>query len=206
MTTKKNLVTGFLCLYAFLISLAFVFRNSIVWPKSVPSQIAMTRLDLEEIYNGESQSDPISYNNLLVYAVRINEISSSLNQAIKRSNLNLPPVRLYSSELSYKSPGRSWIAVNDDLILIFLYHDVSSTLSANEILAIAVHELGHTILGHKNPGSIYQRNTEHEKDADKFAVDSGIDPMILISAISKLAADDEERSERIAALSNLNKN
>ena len=199
MAIKRSLVTGGLCLYAFLISLAFIFNSSSVWPKS-NSQIAMTRLSLEElVYEGGAKSDPIGYDNLLVYAVRINEISSSLNRAIKKSKLNLPPVKLYNSELSYKSPGRSWIAVSEDLILIFLYHDVSNILNTNEILAVAVHELGHTVLSHKNSGLIYQRSIENEKNADKFAINSGIDPNTLISAIDKLIAEDQEKTERIAA-------
>lgn len=204
MNARKNLVIAILCLYAFLISLAFIFNDLNFWSKPVPGQISMIRLDLEElVYKGETRTDPIAYNNLLVYSIRINAISSSLNQAIKRSNLNLPPVKLFNSELSYKSQGRSWIAVSDNLILIFLYRDVSSILNANEVLAVAVHELGHTVLGHKSLGSTYHRNLKDEKNADKFAVDSGIDPNTLVSAISKF--DEEFKTERVSALAQLQK-
>ncbi len=205
----RGWVISFLCFYALLVSLALVLSNSIVqsWPKSVASPIPMIKLDLEELVSKEqTQSDPISYNNLLVYAVRINAISSSLNKAIKRSGLNLPPVKLRASELSYKDKRRSWFAVNDDFILIFLFKDISNTLDASEVLAVSVHELGHLILGHKNSNLTDKRDINYEKDADKLTVDSGIDPLTLISAISKLAADDEEKSERIATLIQLYRN
>lgn len=171
--------------------------------ESVSGPMPMTRLELEEIYPEEGESVPINSVSILVYSVKINEISSSLNDVIKRSKLKLPPVRIYDSDLSYKAPGRSWIAVNNDLILIFLFRDVSSVLNANEVLAVAIHELGHTVSGHKKTGPGNIRNVDYEMEADKFAVDSGIDPKTLISAINKLAFQDEEKVKRIVALTQL---
>lgn len=206
MTTKNKLVVVLLCFYAFLVSLAFVFNLGLP-PKIINDQISMTRMDLEELNSkGKVNSSPMSFDNLLVYSARINQISSSLNQAIEKSKLNLPPVKLYNSGLSYKTPGRSWMAVGDNLIIVYLYYDVSNILDSNEVLASAVHELGHAVLGHKKSLSIYERNINYEIDADKFAVESGIDPKTLISAINKLAAENEEKTKRVTALTGLETN
>lgn len=196
----------FLCLYASLISLALVSSLG-SQPKTINDQISMTRMDLEELSSkGQVNTSPMSFDNLLVYSARINQISSSLNQAIEKSKLNLPPVKLYNSGLSYKTPGRSWMAVGDNLIIVYLYYDVSNILDSNEVLAAAVHELGHAVLGHKKPTSIYDRNIDHEIDADKFAVESGIEPKTLISALNKLAAENEEKTRRVTALTGLETN
>jgi hypothetical protein len=153
---------------------------------------------------GKLSSVSIDEDNLLIFSIRLNEASSLLNRKIKEANLNLPPVELFDSDLSYKSPGRSWIVVSNDLILIILYRDVLSSLDPDEIQGVVLHELGHVALGHLiSPLSAEQRDTQMEKDADNFAVDSGINPDVLISAINKLAPESDEKSQRIASLVNI---
>ena len=199
MISKNNFIIGFLVLYGFVISLALIFGSKNIRPKYIRnSPVSVARLELNEL--GSQSSGPINYDNLLFYAIKINEISISLNKAIRKSNLDLPSIKFYNSELSYKSPGRSWMVVSDNTIIIFLYKDVSSVLNADEVMAVAVHELGHFILDHRTSDLVYKRNTAHEIAADKFAVDSGISPVLIISALNKLSPDNYEKSERILAL------
>ncbi len=186
-----------------------VIKNSVTRPQAAIKQMPITKLNLKELVSkGPVSSEPMSYDNLLVYAVRIKAISSSLNKAIKQSGLNLPPIEIQESHLSYKDKdngeARGWISQYDDVIILVLYHDVSDILDSNEVLAVAIHEISHAILGHKS-GPNYQRNIIWEKDADQLTVDAGVDPMTLIAAISKLSADNEEKVERIAALAQLHK-
>lgn len=158
-------------------------------------------LSLMDLDNHEDPP-PINKNDILIFASRMNKVAQSLNRAIKKANLDLPTVRLYESSLSYKVPGRSWIRFQEDLIVIYLYQDVASVLTINEVQAVAVHELGHKILGHiRSPGHLLPRNIQEEKDADKFAVELGIQAKFLISAIEKLGEEaSREKIERIAIL------
>ena len=143
--------------------------------------------------------------NLLVLSIRVNEASSSLRKKIEDANLNLPPVVIYDSDLSYRTPGtrRSWILPDKDngLITIVIYRDVLSSLNSDEIQAFALHDLGHFILNHPS-GPLTRRNVSMEEEADKFAIDSGIDPKVLTSAINKLVRDSDEKQERLRLINN----
>lgn len=144
--------------------------------------------------------------NLLGLSIRINEASTSLHRKIKEANLNLPPVELFDSDFSYKTPGRrmSWIVTNRDnsLITIVIYRDVLAPLNSDEIQAFALHDLCHLVLGHldDNPLTRKPRNVQMEKDADKCAVDSGINPKVMVSTINKLVPDSDWRVQRLNAL------
>lgn len=203
MGARKVVIVAVMGFYTILLCLALFLSSAAFWLRQPSNDgISSIRFELpESVKSGKDHSEPINRDNLLVFAFRINAISRSLNDAIKKSGLNLPPVKLYNSELSYKNPGRSWIAISDDFIVIFLFSDVANTLNANEVLAVTVHEIGHAVMGHTAPVSYYYRDIKKEVDADKFAVDSGVDPRFLISALNKLAPDDHEKQERITALS-----
>ena len=185
--SKSNVVLLTLAA-SFLISLLFfyfIYYGTFAKRESVNDKISAVSLEQD---------------NLLVFAVRVNEISKALNDTIKESKFNLPPVKIFDSNLSYKDPGRSWVVFSDDLVLIVLYRDVVSALNQDEIKAVAVHELCHVILGHVSFNPLEKRDINKEKNADECAVNSGTDPYVIISAIAKLASDGEEKSERISAL------
>lgn len=202
MGARKTVIVAVMGLYTILLCLALFLSSAAFWLRQPSNDgISSIRFELpESVKSGKDHSDPISRDNLLVFAFRINAISRSLNDAIKKSSLNLPPVKLYNSELSYKNPGRSWIAISDDFMVIFLFSDVANTLNTNEVLAVSVHEVCHVILDHKSSVLFYYRDVRKEIDADKCTVESGIDPKLLISALNKLAPENYERSERITAL------
>ena len=186
MSNTHNFILGVLVLYAVVVSTALLWER-------------------ERSYS-ENNIYPISHDNMLIFSIRVNEISNSLNETVRKTNPEFPKIKFSNSSSSYKSPDQSWIMISDELILITLFRDVASVLNSIEVKAVAVHELCHVILGHIETNPLLQeRSIRKEKDADNCAVNSGIDPNTLVSAIRKLAPEGEEKSQRISVLSfNLN--
>lgn len=188
MNKKHNFVIAALVLHAIVVT-AFLF-----WGYGRTIYSAGSDGGDDSIY-------PITHDNLLVFSIRVNEISNSLNATMRKTNPELPQIKFSNSNLSYKSPDRSWIIISEELILITLFRDVVSVLNSIEVKAVAVHELCHVILGHMeiNP-LLNERSISDEVDADSCAVNSGVDSNALVSAISKLAPEGEEKLKRISAL------
>lgn len=183
MERKYKFVVAVLVLHAIVVSLILVFN----WSR-------------ERVFNPDDIY-PITHDNLLIFSVRVNEISNSLNKMIKKTNLELPEIKFSNSNSSYKSPDQNWIMVNNELILITLFHDVASVLNSAEVQAVAIHELCHFILGHKETNPLLQeRNINKEKEADKCTISFRVNTQVLISAITKLSLVEEEKLERTSAL------
>ena len=146
-------------------------------------------------------SSPLGEGGLLVIAVAIDDIADSVSKTVQKDNPELPPIELWDLRSSYKTSNR-WMAVSDNLIIIFLHADVSSILTKKELEAAVLHEVGHVKL--KHVGRIhYTRITQEEIDADTFAVKSGAEIGALISAINKLSPDNDEKVARLTALEHL---
>jgi len=153
--------------------------------------------------NKENATRPLGEGGLLVVAFAVNDISSSLSQSIEKNNPELPPIQLRDIGISYKDSD-SWITVNDNLIIVFLYSDVANILTKAEIEAYALHEIGHVKLKHYGR-RYYSRVIQEEISADIFAIMSGVKVDVLISAINKLSSNNDERSARIEVLGYLSK-
>ncbi|MDP3696842.1 MAG: hypothetical protein Q8R55_02305 [Candidatus Taylorbacteria bacterium] len=190
MSLKKSLLLAFPVFIIFLGGVYFWFFEP------VRNGSPIGRLYLSTDSSVDSSSTPVGVGNLLVFDFKINEISMSLNRAIRASNLKLPPVKFFDKDLSYKT-SRSWFYVDENVLIIFLYSDISSKLTKEEVLAYGVHEIGHIVLGHNNNSPLANtRDVKEEKDADMFVVQSGISADVLISAINKLSPENE-KFERI---------
>jgi len=194
-----------------ILSLIILISCFVIFLKTGTSNKGPVKFNILSAYEfgSNSSSVPVSRDNILVFALRINDISSSLNKAIKQGNLNIRPVRF--DELN-RSCGEfnSWYYDDDYLTIIYLCRDLSNLLTKDEVVAYSVHELCHILLGHNDKNvprtSNKQRNIEEEIDADYCAVESKVDPVILTEAIRKLASDDpwiNEKNRRILFLEKL---
>lgn len=144
-----------------------------------------------------SPSRPLGEGGLLVVAVAVNDLSQSLNATVIKENPELPPIKLLDSSSSYKTAD-SWMSIGSDVIMVFLYRDVSSALTKDELRAVVLHEVGHAKLKHSE-----DRVLKQEIEADLFSFHFGASPTALISAIRKLSPNSDEREERIKALEQL---
>ena len=187
-----------------LVVIAGISGAAFWFTKSNFNQPQVVQLDLSAYeFNSSSSSVPVNKDNLLVFAIRINDISLSLNKAIRQGNLNIPPVKFFDIN---KSCGelKSWFYSDEDLTIIFLCRGLSNTLTKDEVIAYSVHEICHISLGHAETTllkvGVNQRDINKEKEADRCAVSSRVDPTILMSAINKLSPDNNEKLERIADL------
>lgn len=194
---RKSLVLAFILIV--FVSGGLAIRST------MKSRAQVLKLDLSSYeFNSAEPDMPIREDNLLVFGVRVNEISSSLNKAIKRDKLDLLPVKFFDIN---KSCGelKDWFYIdrNFNLTIIFLCRDLSNKLTKDEIMAYSVHEIAHIVLGHAeffSPALPHTRNIIHEQEADDLAVRSGISPSLLMSAINKLSADNQEKDQRIKTL------
>ncbi|MBI2065016.1 MAG: M48 family metalloprotease [Candidatus Yanofskybacteria bacterium] len=153
------------------------------------------------LFQDSMSTKPLGEGGLLVVAVAINDISNSIKETVQKDNPDLPPIELHDLNISYKESNNSWLVVKNDLVVVFLYADISKILTKEELTAFIFHEVGHVKLGHvRKPAYTQTRDTREEIDADIFAVSSGIRPTVLISALNKLSPNVDEKNERIEAL------
>lgn len=134
---------------------------------------------------------PISYDSYLNYSYRMSELNRDL-KVIYQDILN-KDIKLSSNESSYVGQ-KSMVRISDDTIDIQVFSDMASQLTRDEIFAYATHELAHIYLNHCRT---CDRNKIDEIEADLWAVNKGIDPKFLVSALQKLQSIEEERNDRI---------
>lgn len=140
---------------------------------------------------------PLGEGGLLVIAIAVDDISKSVNTALTKENPELPPIKLRDSADSHKT-ANGWISISDDVIVVFLYRDISAILTKEELRAVVLHEVGHAKLKHSET-----RMLQQEIEADLFSFSSGANLRALISAINKLSLNKYETIERVNALKQL---
>lgn len=140
---------------------------------------------------------PLGEGGLLVIAIAVDDISKSVNTIVTKENPGFPPIKLRDSADSYKT-ANGWVSISDDMIVVFLYRDISTVLTKEELRAVVLHEVCHAKLKHSET-----RILKQEVDADLCSFSSGASPGALISAINKLSMDDYETIERVKILEQL---